>query len=85
VIDQGWLPMDRQVGKSGVSIKSKVYIAAGISGAPEHVEGIRGAGLVVAINTDPQAPIFNEAHYGVVGDAIDVLPALTEAVRAKKG
>jgi len=85
VIDQGWLPLARQVGKSGVSVKAKLYIAAGISGAPEHIEGIRGAETVVAINTDPQAPIFNEAHYGIVGDALDVLPALTEAVRAAKG
>lgn len=85
VIDQGWLPLSRQVGKSGASVKAKLYVAAGISGAPEHVEGIRNAGLVVAINTDPQAPIFNVAHYGVVGDALDVLPALTEAVLSRKG
>ena len=85
VIDQGWLPLSRQVGKSGVNVKSKLYIAAGISGAPEHVEGIRGAGLIVAVNTDPQAPIFDVAHYGVVADALDFLPTLTEAVRGKKG
>jgi electron transfer flavoprotein alpha subunit len=85
VIDQGWLPLSRQVGKSGLNVKPKVYLAAGISGAPEHVEGIRNAGLVVAINTDPQAPIFNVARYGIVADALDVLPALTEAVRARKG
>jgi electron transfer flavoprotein alpha subunit len=85
VIDQGWLPLSRQVGKSGVSVKAKLYVAAGISGAPEHIEGIRGAETIVAINTDPQAPIFNEAQYGIVGDALDVLPALTEAVRAAKG
>jgi electron transfer flavoprotein alpha subunit len=66
-------------------VKSKLYIAAGISGAPEHVEGIRGAGLIVAVNTDSQAPIFDVAHYGVVADALDFLPALTEAVRGKKG
>ncbi len=85
VIDQGWLPLSRQVGKSGANVKAKLYLAAGISGAPEHVEGIRSAGLIVAVNTDPQAPIFNVAHYGVVADALDFLPALTEAVRAKKG
>jgi electron transfer flavoprotein alpha subunit len=84
VIDQGWLPLSRQVGKSGASVKSKLYIAAGISGAPEHSEGIRNAGIIVAINTDPQAPIFNVAHYGVVADALDFLPALTQAVRDKK-
>ncbi len=85
VIDQGWLPLSRQVGKSGLNVKPRVYLAAGISGAPEHVEGIRNAGLILAINTDPQAPIFNVARYGIVADALDVLPALTEAVRARKG
>ena len=85
VIDQGWLPLSRQVGKSGLSVKPRLYVAAGISGAPEHVEGMKNASLIVAINSDPQAPIFNVAHYGIVGDAMDVLPALTEAVRARKG
>ncbi len=85
VIDQGWLPLSRQVGKSGVIVKPKLYVAAGISGAPEHVEGMKGSGLIVAFNTDPRAPIFNIAHYGVVADALDLLPALTEAVRARKG
>jgi electron transfer flavoprotein alpha subunit len=85
VIDQGWLPLTRQIGKSGATVKPKVYIAAGISGAPEHVEGMKNADLIIAINTDPQAPIFGVAHYGIVGDALDVLPALTGAVKAKKG
>jgi electron transfer flavoprotein alpha subunit len=85
VIDQGWMSLSRQVGKSGASVKPRLYIAAGISGAPEHVEGIRGATAIVAVNTDPQAPIFAVAHYGIVGDAQDVLPALTEAVRARRG
>lgn len=85
VIDQGWLPLSRQIGKSGLTVKPKLYLAAGISGAPEHVEGMKGSALIVAINTDPRAPIFNLAHYGVVADCLDVLPALTEAVRAKKG
>jgi len=85
VIDQGWLPLSRQVGKSGLTVKPKVYIAAGISGAPEHIEGMKDSGLIIAINSDPGAPIFNVAHYGVVGDALDVLPALTEAVRTRKG
>ena len=85
VIDQGWLALSRQIGKSGASVKPRLYVAAGISGAPEHVEGIRGAGTIVAVNTDPQAPIFGVAHYGIVGDAQDVLPALTEAVRARHG
>jgi electron transfer flavoprotein alpha subunit len=85
VIDQGWLPLSRQIGKSGATVKPKLYIAAGISGAPEHVEGMKNAELVIAINTDPQAPIFAVSHYGIVGDVLDVLPALTAAVRAKKG
>jgi len=85
VIDQGWLPLTRQVGKSGATVKPKLYLAAGISGAPEHVEGMKSADLIIAINTDPQAPIFTVAHYGIVGDVLDVLPALSEAVRARKG
>lgn len=84
VIDQGWLPLSRQVGKSGVSVNPKLYIAAGISGAPEHVEGIKGADLIVAINTDPEAPIFNVAHYGIVEDALDVMEGVTEAMLARK-
>ena len=85
VIDQGWLPLTRQVGKSGATVKPKLYVAAGISGAPEHVEGMKDAELIIAINTDPQAPIFTVAHYGIVGELVEVLPALTEAVKAKKG
>jgi electron transfer flavoprotein alpha subunit len=78
IVDQGWLPKTRQVGKSGMSVKPKLYVAVGISGAPEHLEGMRGAGLIVAINTDPNAPIFGVAHYGIVSDLFDVLPLLTE-------
>jgi electron transfer flavoprotein alpha subunit len=84
VIDQGWLPLSRQVGKSGVVVKPKLYVAAGISGAPEHVEGMKNSDLIVAVNSDPQAPIFNVAHYGITADVMDVLPALTEAVRNRK-
>jgi electron transfer flavoprotein alpha subunit len=85
VIDQGWLPVTRQIGKSGATVKPKVYVAAGISGAPEHVEGMKDSGLIIAINTDPQAPIYTVAHYGIVGETVEILPALTAAVRAKKG
>ncbi len=85
VIDQGWLPPSRQIGRSGVIVKPKLYIAAGISGAPEHVEGMKNSELIIAINTDPKAPIFNVAHYGIVADALEVLPALTAAIRAKQG
>lgn len=84
VVDQGWLPLSRQVGKSGLTVKPKVYLAAGVSGAPEHIEGMREASLIIAVNSDPGAPIFNVAHYGFVGDVLDVLPALTEAIQARK-
>ncbi len=84
VIDQGWLPLTRQVGKSGVMVKPRLYLAAGISGAPEHVEGMKHAQLIIAINTDAGAPIFQVAHYGIVADVRDVLPLLTAAVRARK-
>jgi electron transfer flavoprotein alpha subunit len=73
------------VGKSGVTVKPKLYIAAGISGAPEHVEGMRDSDLIIAINSDAQAPIFNVADIGIVGDVADMLPALAEAVRSRKG
>jgi electron transfer flavoprotein alpha subunit len=82
IVDQGWLPKTRQVGKSGMTVKPKLYVAVGISGAPEHLEGMRGAELIVAVNTDANAPIFNVAHYGVVGDLFDVLPLLTEKIKA---
>lgn len=85
VIDQGWLPKTRQVGKSGMTVKPKLYFALGVSGAPEHVEGMRGAELIVAINTDAKAPIFGVAHYGIVADLFDVLPHLTEQIRGKQG
>ncbi|OGO50254.1 MAG: hypothetical protein A2Z30_02865 [Chloroflexi bacterium RBG_16_64_43] len=81
VVDQGWLPVPRLVGKSGVSVKPKCYVALGVSGAPEHVEGISGAELIIAINTDPRAPIFNVAHFGTLLSMFDLLPALTEKIR----
>ena len=78
IVDQGWLPKTRQVGKSGLSVKPKVYLALGVSGAPEHVEGMRDSSTIIAVNTDPQAPIFGVAHYGWVGDLFDLLPELTD-------
>jgi electron transfer flavoprotein alpha subunit len=78
VVDQGWMPTSRLVGKSGYQVKPKVYIALGISGAPEHSEGITGSDTIIAINTDPAAPIFNIAKYGVVEDIFDLVPVLTE-------
>lgn len=77
IADAGWLPRTRQVGKSGLRVKPRLYLALGISGAPEHLEGMRDAELIVAVNTDPRAPIFGVAHYGAVADILDVVPALT--------
>lgn len=79
IIDQGWLPKTRQVGKSGLTVKPKVYLTLGVSGAPEHVEGMKDASTIIAINTDPQAPIFGVAHYGWEGDIFDILPELIDA------
>jgi len=85
VTDQGWLATSRLVGKSGKSVHPKVYLALGISGAPEHAEAITGSEMIIAINTDPVAPIFNLAKYGAVVDMLDLLPVLTEQVRQAKG
>ncbi len=82
VVDSGWLPKERQVGKSGMTVKPKLYVAVGISGAPEHLEGMQGAGLIIAINTDPNAPIFQVAGYGTTCDLFDLLPALSEQLKA---
>jgi electron transfer flavoprotein alpha subunit len=80
VVDQGWLPTSRLVGKSGKRVKPKVYLALGISGAPEHVEAITDAEIIIAVNTDPAAPIFGVAQYGAEVDLFDLVPALTAAV-----
>ena len=85
VIDQGWLPLSRQVGKSGMTVKPRVYLAFGISGAPEHWDGMQNSECIIAVNTDPKAPIFDGAHYGVVGDAVELLPLLHEKIQARKG
>jgi electron transfer flavoprotein alpha subunit len=80
VTDSGWLPKTRQVGKSGLKVKPKVYLTFGISGAPEHLEGMRDAELIIACNTDAAAPIFDVAHYGTTLDLFDLVPALTEKI-----
>ncbi len=82
VVDAGWLPRARQVGKSGQKVKPKLYLALGISGAPEHVEGMKDSELIIAVNTDPNAPIFDVAHYGVVADLFDIADALLETLEA---
>lgn len=80
IIDQGWLPKTRQVGKSGLTVKPKVYLTLGVSGAPEHIEGMKDSGTIISVNTDPQAPIFGVAHYGWVGDLFDILPELIDGL-----
>ena len=76
IVDNKWLPKTRQVGKSGLKVKPKVYLAFGISGAPEHIEGMKDAELIIAVNTDETAPIFEHAHYGTTEDLFDLVPAL---------
>lgn len=81
VADIGWRPHHEHVGQTGVAIRPNLYIAAGISGAIQHLAGVNGSKVIVVINTDPEAPFFKAADYGVVGDVFDVLPKLTEAVK----
>jgi electron transfer flavoprotein alpha subunit len=84
ICDSGWLPLERQIGSSGQTVAPKLYVGLGVSGAIQHIVGMKGARTIVAINKDPEAPIFEIADVAVVGDLFQVVPALTEEIKKAK-